>query len=94
MKPSPCPHTPPQPPIPPCSSQVACGGCEGGDAPEGSDLLRPEYCTDDFRMYAFKIDCCPRLAESHDWTQCPFQHPGARSAGLLRGARQAQAAGL
>lgn len=45
------------------------------------DLLRPSYSTDHFRMFSFKIDCCPRLAESHDWTLCPFQHPGVQRAG-------------
>ncbi|KAL4860234.1 Zinc finger CCCH domain-containing protein 66 [Chlorella vulgaris] len=43
------------------------------------DLLRPSYSTDHFRMFSFKIDCCPRLAESHDWTLCPFQHPGEKA---------------
>ncbi|EFN51318.1 hypothetical protein CHLNCDRAFT_16757, partial [Chlorella variabilis] len=37
------------------------------------------YSTDAFRMFSFKIDCCPRLAESHDWTLCPFQHPGEKA---------------
>ncbi|MFS7944633.1 putative transcription factor C3H family [Helianthus anomalus] len=31
--------------------------------------------TDEFRMYAFKIKPCSRVY-SHDWTECPFVHPG------------------
>ncbi|KAK3422634.1 hypothetical protein EUGRSUZ_G03067 [Eucalyptus grandis] len=33
------------------------------------------YSTDEFRMYAFKVKPCSR-AYSHDWTECPFVHPG------------------
>ncbi|KAL4310013.1 hypothetical protein GQ457_01G044200 [Hibiscus cannabinus] len=33
------------------------------------------YGTDDFRMYTFKVKPCSR-AYSHDWTECPFVHPG------------------
>ncbi|KAF3336980.1 zinc finger CCCH domain-containing protein 33-like protein [Carex littledalei] len=44
------------------------------------DLTLPDiktgiYSTDEFRMYAFKIKPCSR-AYSHDWTECPFVHPG------------------
>lgn len=30
---------------------------------------------DEFRMFSFKIRLCSR-AYSHDWTECPFVHPG------------------
>lgn len=33
------------------------------------------YLTDEFRMYSFKVKPCCR-AYSHDWTDCPFVHPG------------------
>ncbi|XVF46758.1 hypothetical protein PTKIN_Ptkin03bG0054200 [Pterospermum kingtungense] len=33
------------------------------------------YRTDEFRMYSFKVKPCSR-AYSHDWTECPFVHPG------------------
>lgn len=69
------------PPSAPPPAQAACAPAEAA-APAGSDLLRPEYCTDDFRMFSFKIECCPRLAEAHDWTLCPFQHPGGRAAAV------------
>ncbi|KAF5751363.1 Zinc finger family protein [Tripterygium wilfordii] len=39
------------------------------------DIRNGIYGTDDFRMYTFKIKPCSR-AYSHDWTECPFVHPG------------------
>ncbi|KAL4434427.1 hypothetical protein ABPG75_000868 [Micractinium tetrahymenae] len=61
------------------TSQVAAAAAEPPPPEEAGDLLRPEFSTDEFRMFSFKIDCCPRLAESHDWTLCPFQHPGEKA---------------
>ncbi|CAN8255050.1 unnamed protein product [Cochlearia groenlandica] len=34
------------------------------------------YAGDHFRMYEFKIRRCTR---SHDWTDCPFSHPGEKA---------------
>ncbi|WJX24025.1 hypothetical protein P8452_13188 [Trifolium repens] len=39
------------------------------------DIKNPIYSTDEFRMYTFKVKPCSR-AYSHDWTECPFAHPG------------------
>ncbi|OMO81687.1 Zinc finger, CCCH-type [Corchorus capsularis] len=39
------------------------------------DIKSGIYSTDDFRMFSFKIRHCSR-AYSHDWTECPFAHPG------------------
>ncbi|XP_071715577.1 zinc finger CCCH domain-containing protein 66-like [Rutidosis leptorrhynchoides] len=39
------------------------------------DINNGIYNTDEFRMYTFKIKPCSR-AYSHDWTECPFVHPG------------------
>ncbi|KAJ8749745.1 hypothetical protein K2173_012296 [Erythroxylum novogranatense] len=39
------------------------------------DIKNGIYGTDEFRMYTFKIKPCSR-AYSHDWTECPFVHPG------------------
>ncbi|RZS08342.1 hypothetical protein BHM03_00039301 [Ensete ventricosum] len=39
------------------------------------DINTGIYGTDEFRMYTFKIKPCSR-AYSHDWTECPFVHPG------------------
>jgi hypothetical protein len=33
------------------------------------------YSTNEFRMFTFKVKPCSR-AYSHDWTECPFVHPG------------------
>ncbi|XP_022742461.1 zinc finger CCCH domain-containing protein 29-like [Durio zibethinus] len=39
------------------------------------DINNGIYGTDDFRMFTFKVKPCSR-AYSHDWTECPFVHPG------------------
>lgn len=39
------------------------------------DINNGIYGTDDFRMYTFKVKPCSR-AYTHDWTECPFAHPG------------------
>ncbi|XP_078446600.1 zinc finger CCCH domain-containing protein 47-like [Wolffia australiana] len=39
------------------------------------DINAGLYGTDEFRMFSFKVKPCPR-AYSHDWTECPFVHPG------------------
>ncbi|CAN8317485.1 unnamed protein product [Cochlearia groenlandica] len=39
------------------------------------DINEGVYGTDDFRMFSFKVKPCSR-AYSHDWTECPFVHPG------------------
>ncbi|RYR27783.1 hypothetical protein Ahy_B01g051839 [Arachis hypogaea] len=39
------------------------------------DIKNGIYSTDEFRMYTFKVKPCSR-AYSHDWTECPFAHPG------------------
>ncbi|RRT59748.1 hypothetical protein B296_00006420 [Ensete ventricosum] len=59
---------------------------KGGEAKQGEkkeyppdstlpDIKNGIYCTDEFRMYTFKVKPCSR-AYSHDWTECPFVHPG------------------
>nr|QEX51164.1 zinc finger CCCH domain-containing protein 33-like isoform X2 [Cymbidium ensifolium] len=39
------------------------------------DIKNGIYGKDEFRMYTFKVKPCSR-AYSHDWTECPFVHPG------------------
>ncbi|TYI64706.1 hypothetical protein E1A91_D09G106800v1 [Gossypium mustelinum] len=39
------------------------------------DIKNEMYATDEFRMYNFKVTPCSK-AYSHDWTECPFVHPG------------------
>lgn len=36
------------------------------------------YSSDQFRMYEFKVRRCTR-SRSHDWTDCPFAHPGEKA---------------
>ncbi|XWS71566.1 hypothetical protein CRYUN_Cryun03dG0148800 [Craigia yunnanensis] len=58
--------------------QILKDGTEKKEYP--IDLTLPDikngiYGTDEFRMYNFKVKPCSR-AYSHDWTECPFVHPG------------------
>ncbi|KAJ6948355.1 hypothetical protein NC651_002638 [Populus alba x Populus x berolinensis] len=39
------------------------------------DIKNSVYASDEFRMFSFKIQRCSR-AYAHDWTECPFVHPG------------------
>ncbi|CAO2822199.1 unnamed protein product [Amaranthus hypochondriacus] len=43
--------------------------------PSIPDIKNSIYASDEFRMFSFKIRPCSR-AYSHDWTECPFVHPG------------------
>ncbi|KAK7336577.1 hypothetical protein VNO77_17122 [Canavalia gladiata] len=43
--------------------------------PSLPDIKNSIYSNDEFRMYSFKVRPCSR-AYSHDWTECPFVHPG------------------
>ncbi|XP_073525269.1 uncharacterized protein [Phyllobates terribilis] len=43
--------------------------------PSLPDMNEGIYSTNEFRMYVFKVRPCSR-AYSHDWTECPFVHPG------------------
>ncbi|MQL72367.1 hypothetical protein Taro_004700 [Colocasia esculenta] len=51
----------------------------------GDDLDHPlaaapvdAYSCDEFRMYEFKVRRCAR-GRSHDWTECPYAHPGEKA---------------
>ncbi|KAE8702027.1 Zinc finger CCCH domain-containing protein 24 [Hibiscus syriacus] len=48
--------------------------------PSLPDIKNSIYTTDEFRLFSFKIRPCSR-AYSHDWTECPFVHPGERMHG-------------
>ncbi|VAH70456.1 unnamed protein product [Triticum turgidum subsp. durum] len=45
------------------------------DSAQTEDINAGVFATDDFRMYSFKVNPCSR-AYTHDWTECPFAHPG------------------
>ncbi|GJV06471.1 zinc finger CCCH domain-containing protein 20-like protein [Tanacetum coccineum] len=42
------------------------------------DITSEAYACDSFRMYEFKVRKCAR-ARSHDWTDCPYAHPGEKA---------------
>ncbi|XP_010260283.1 PREDICTED: zinc finger CCCH domain-containing protein 2-like [Nelumbo nucifera] len=44
----------------------------------GDDDDSDPYSNDEFRMYEFKVRRCMR-SRSHDWTDCPFAHPGEKA---------------
>ncbi|KAM0029332.1 putative transcription factor C3H family [Helianthus debilis subsp. tardiflorus] len=50
------------------------------DVSEYDDVHVPldAFTCDHFRMYEFKIRRCAR-ARSHDWTECPYAHPGEKA---------------
>ncbi|GMH12407.1 hypothetical protein Nepgr_014248 [Nepenthes gracilis] len=43
-----------------------------------SDPPFDSFACDNFRMFEFKVRKCAR-ARSHDWTECPFAHPGEKA---------------
>ncbi|GFZ12896.1 zinc finger C-x8-C-x5-C-x3-H type family protein [Actinidia rufa] len=45
---------------------------------EDDDDNDDPYSSDHFRMYEFKVRRCTR-SRSHDWTDCPFAHPGEKA---------------
>ena len=47
---------------------------DGGMLYSTSELNDPEYSTDDFRMFSFKVARCSKRYV-HDWRSCPFAHP-------------------
>lgn len=54
---------------------------EAGDEEDDSAVewaAMDMYSGDEFRMYEFKVRRCMR-GRSHDWTECPFAHPGEKA---------------
>lgn len=45
---------------------------------EDIDIPLDAFTCDHFRMYEFKVRRCAR-ARSHDWTECPYAHPGEKA---------------
>uniref|UniRef100_A0ACD5TKA9 Uncharacterized protein n=1 Tax=Avena sativa TaxID=4498 RepID=A0ACD5TKA9_AVESA len=48
------------------------------DDDEDAAAAADAYACDEFRMYEFKVRRCTR-GRSHDWTDCPFAHPGEKA---------------
>ncbi|XP_030520480.2 zinc finger CCCH domain-containing protein 2-like [Rhodamnia argentea] len=63
------------PRIPEASLQKFLPFNHGG---EDSDSDADPYSSDHFRMFEFKVRRCTR-SRSHDWTDCPFAHPGEKA---------------
>ncbi|CAK7331030.1 unnamed protein product [Dovyalis caffra] len=55
--------------------QVSSAKKEYPADPTIPDIKNSVYASDEFRMFSFKIRPCSR-AYAHDWTECPFVHPG------------------
>ncbi|XP_042396920.1 zinc finger CCCH domain-containing protein 2-like [Zingiber officinale] len=60
----------------PCSGDVVEE--EDEEADDEPDNAVDLYSSDEFRMYEFKVRRCAR-GRSHDWTECPFAHPGEKA---------------
>ncbi|XP_031490921.1 zinc finger CCCH domain-containing protein 30-like [Nymphaea colorata] len=64
--------------VDPCSKALSGEFSEKKEYPVDPslpDIKNSIYTTDEFRMFSFKVRPCSR-AYSHDWTECPFVHPG------------------
>lgn len=52
---------------------------EAGDGDSGDfEVPGDAFLCDNFRMFEFKVKKCTR-ARPHDWTDCPFAHPGEKA---------------
>ncbi|XP_050382790.1 zinc finger CCCH domain-containing protein 2-like [Argentina anserina] len=49
-----------------------------GASDDDDDASDDPYSADHFRMFEFKVRRCTR-SRSHDWTDCPFAHPGEKA---------------
>ncbi|CAA0821307.1 Zinc finger CCCH domain-containing protein 20 [Striga hermonthica] len=54
------------------------GDTAAGDAADEFDVPADAFSCDEFRMFEFKVRPCA-VARSHDWTECPFAHPGEKA---------------
>ncbi|KAL0394138.1 UNVERIFIED_CONTAM: Zinc finger CCCH domain-containing protein 20 [Sesamum latifolium] len=50
----------------------------GDEDSDDFDVPVDAFSCDNFRMFEFKVKKCAR-ARSHDWTECPFAHPGEKA---------------
>ncbi|KAK9664221.1 hypothetical protein RND81_14G027000 [Saponaria officinalis] len=62
----------------PCNGDSGSGSGSGSGSDDGFDPDSDPYSSDQFRMYEFKVRKCTR-SRSHDWTDCPFSHPGEKA---------------
>ena len=63
----------------PCNDAVGAAATDDGDDEAAAMAAAADaYACDEFRMYDFKVRRCAR-GRSHDWTECPFAHPGEKA---------------
>lgn len=64
----------------PCNDAVSAAAACAEDDDEAAAMAAAvdAYACDEFRMYDFKVRRCAR-GRSHDWTECPFAHPGEKA---------------
>ncbi|KAF7028229.1 hypothetical protein CFC21_040187 [Triticum aestivum] len=64
----------------PCNDVLGGAGAGAEDEDEAAAVAAAvdAYACDEFRMYDFKVRRCAR-GRSHDWTECPFAHPGEKA---------------
>ncbi|KAJ8432364.1 hypothetical protein Cgig2_004224 [Carnegiea gigantea] len=74
--PSNLPTTPQSPSYADVLAYLIAAGAGDGDSSAESDF--PAGDDDEFYMYEFKVRKCTR-ARAHDWTECPFAHPGEKA---------------
>ncbi|GJM94835.1 hypothetical protein PR202_ga11514 [Eleusine coracana subsp. coracana] len=59
-------------------SNEAAAAYEDDNEDDDAVAALDAYACDEFRMYEFKVRRCAR-GRSHDWTDCPFAHPGEKA---------------
>ncbi|XP_074567480.1 zinc finger CCCH domain-containing protein 35-like [Curcuma longa] len=64
--------------LPLCGFEDPTAGDGLEDAAVAALLAVEIYASDEFRMFEFKVRRCVR-GRSHDWTECPFAHPGEKA---------------
>ncbi|OEL23994.1 Zinc finger CCCH domain-containing protein 2 [Dichanthelium oligosanthes] len=62
----------------PCNDAAGLGSADDDEAAAAMAAGVDGFGCDEFRMYEFKVRRCAR-ARSHDWTECPFAHPGEKA---------------
>jgi hypothetical protein len=60
------------------SNEVAAAAYDEDDEEAAALAAVDAYACDEFRMYEFKVRRCLR-GRSHDWTDCPYAHPGEKA---------------
>ncbi|TVU17089.1 hypothetical protein EJB05_33102, partial [Eragrostis curvula] len=66
--------------LPSNEASAAAYNDAGDDDDEDTFAALDAYAScDEFRMYEFKVRRCARGARTHDWTDCPFVHPGEKA---------------